>query len=178
MGTAKPDDRKTAWIEGFAVLMAVMICATVTAANDYEKERQFIKLNSVADSRKRNTVVRSGTIVDLHQDDLLVGDLVIINEGMEVPADGYLIESNDITTDESAMTGETDPVHKNTFRQCEEKEKEIEDCGERNKAGKHDVPSPIIMSGTRVLAGEGKMIVIVVGEQSCIGKVKSLLVES
>lgn len=37
VGTAKPDERKTAWIEGFAVLMAVMICATVTAANDYEK---------------------------------------------------------------------------------------------------------------------------------------------
>ena len=50
--------------------------------------------------------------------------------------------------------------------------------GEKNKAGKHDVPSPIVMSGTRVLAGEGKMIVLVVGDQSCIGKVKSLLVES
>lgn len=73
------------------MLMAVLICATVTAANDYEKERQFIKLNSVADSRKRATVVRGGRVEDLHQDDLLVGDLVVINEGMEVPADGYLI---------------------------------------------------------------------------------------
>lgn len=35
VGTAKPDDRKLAWIEGFAVLMAVLICATVTAVNDY-----------------------------------------------------------------------------------------------------------------------------------------------
>lgn len=76
------------------------------------------------------------------------------------------------------MTGETDPVHKNVFEKCYEKQQEIEESGERNKAGKHDVPSPIIMSGTRVLAGEGKMIVMVVGDQSCIGKVKSLLVES
>ena len=40
------------------------------------------------------------------------------------------------------------------------------------------MPSPIIMSGTRILTGEGRMVVIVVGDQSCIGKVKSLLVES
>ena len=178
VGTATPDHRNTAWIEGFAVLMAVLICATVTAVNDYEKEKQFIKLNNVADSRKRATVVRGGRLEELHQDDLLVGDLVIISEGMEVPADGYLIESNDIMTDESAMTGETDPVHKNIYLKCEEKEKEITDSGERNKAEKHDVPSPIIMSGTRILSGEGRMVVMVVGDQSCIGKVKSLLVES
>lgn len=59
--------------------MAVMICATVTAANDYEKERQFIKLNFVADSRKRNTVIRGGKVENLHQDDILVGDLVVIS---------------------------------------------------------------------------------------------------
>ena len=40
--------------------MAVIICATVTAGNDYQKERQFLKLNDVADSRKRVTVKRNG----------------------------------------------------------------------------------------------------------------------
>ena len=48
-GTAKPEERSKAWIEGFAVLVAVFVCATVTAVNDYQKERQFLKLNSVAD---------------------------------------------------------------------------------------------------------------------------------
>jgi P-type E1-E2 ATPase len=76
------------------VLVAVLICATVTAVNDYQKERQFLKLNSVADSRKRVTVKRNGQQTDLHQDDLLVGDVVQLNEGMEIPADGYLLESN------------------------------------------------------------------------------------
>jgi len=60
VGTAKPQQRATAWIEGFAVLVAVGICATVTAVNDYQKERQFLKLNSVADSRKRVTIRRNG----------------------------------------------------------------------------------------------------------------------
>ncbi len=76
------------------MLVAVLICATVTAVNDYQKERQFLKLNSVADSRKRVTVKRNGQQTDLHQDDLLVGDVVQLNEGMEIPADGYLLESN------------------------------------------------------------------------------------
>lgn len=125
VGTAKPNQRATAWIEGFAVLVAVAICATVTAVNDYQKERQFLKLNSVADSRKRVTVRRKGEQLEMHQDSLLVGDVVQLNEGMEIPADGYLLEANEISTDESAMTGETDPVHKNTLERCVKKYEEI-----------------------------------------------------
>lgn len=49
----------------------------------------------------------------------------MINEGMEIPADGILIESNDITTDESAMTGEIDPVHKNVLKNCVKKKEEL-----------------------------------------------------
>jgi hypothetical protein len=49
VGTSDADHRSTAWIEGFAVLIAVAISATVTSVNDYQKERQFIKLNSVID---------------------------------------------------------------------------------------------------------------------------------
>jgi hypothetical protein len=45
VGTADNQKRKIAWIEGFAVMLAVMISATVTAVNDYQKERQFQKLN-------------------------------------------------------------------------------------------------------------------------------------
>lgn len=63
----------------------------VTAVNDYQKERQFLALNSVADEKKKVTLKRDGITMELHQDFLLVGDVVNINEGMEVPADGILI---------------------------------------------------------------------------------------
>ena len=46
------DERKTAWVEGFAIMIAVFVCASVTALNDYQKEKQFEKLNKVADDRK------------------------------------------------------------------------------------------------------------------------------
>ena len=58
--------------------MAMSICIFVTAINDYQKERQFIQLNSVANARKRLNVIRGGKVVDLHQNDILVGDLVIL----------------------------------------------------------------------------------------------------
>lgn len=105
MGTATPAKRATAWIEGVAVMVAVMICATVSAVNDYQKERQFLKLNSVADERKKVSLKRDGVALEIHQDLVLVGDIIHIHEGMEIPADGILLESNEITTDESAMTG-------------------------------------------------------------------------
>lgn len=73
------------------------------------------------------------------------------------------------------MTGETDPIHKSTFDRCLKKYEEIVANGEKNVSGKHDVPSPIMMSGTRMLTGEGRMLVLVVGEQSCLGKIQALL---
>ena len=73
------------------------------------------------------------------------------------------------------MTGETNPIKKNTIYGCVEKMEEIIESGEKNSAGIHDVPSPVILSGTRMLTGEGKMIVTVVGDSSCLGKIRALL---
>ena len=52
---------------------------------------------------------------------------------------------------------------------------QVEKAGEKNLAGKHTVPSPIMLSGTKVLTGEGRMVVLVVGDSSCIGKIRALL---
>ena len=90
----------------------------VTAVNDYQKQRQFQSLNSVADEKKRVTVHRDGITLDLHQDYVLVGDIVDITTGMEIPADGIVLEASDMTTDESAMTGQTDPIRKMVLRDC------------------------------------------------------------
>ena len=77
--SAPADERYKAWIEGFAVLIAVFVCASVTAVNDYQKERQFQKLNEVADEKKKVTVRRDGITMEIHQDFVLVGDVVAIN---------------------------------------------------------------------------------------------------
>lgn len=54
----------------------------VTSVNDYQKERQFLSLNSVADEKKKVTVKRDGIPMEIHQDFVLVGDIITICEGM------------------------------------------------------------------------------------------------
>ena len=76
--TADAEDRKIAWIDGFGILLAVFICVTVSSVNDYQRDRQFLDLNSVADDRKTVTVVRSGKKVEIHEDHLLIGDVLVI----------------------------------------------------------------------------------------------------
>ena len=58
---------------------------------------------------------------------------------------------------------------------CINKINELEVQGEKNLSDKHEVPSPVLMSGTKVLTGDGKMVVIVVGDCSCIGKIRRKL---
>lgn len=105
----------------------------------------------------------------------MTGDVVKLTEGMEIPADGIVLHAADLTTDESAMTGETDPIKKNNLKTCIQERDKIINEGGKNLAGKHDVPSPLIMSGTRILTGEGLMVVIVVGDSSCLGKIAAIL---
>lgn len=93
---------------------------------------------------------------------------------MEIPADGILCEASEVTTDQSAMTGETQPVHKALLEVCKRKKQELNQ-NRNDQNDKHEVPSPILLSGTKILSGEGKMVVLVVGQESCIGKIKELL---
>ena len=64
------------------------------------------------------------------------------------------------------MTGETDAIKKGTLEYCQDKKKAQESEVER-----HKIPSPIILSGTKVMNGVGKMVVLVVGKYSCSGKI-------
>ena len=149
VGTEK-EHRETAWIEGFAIFLAVVISSMVQAGNDYQKEKQFQKLNKVADDRKKVLVTRNGVVTNINQETVLTGDIIFLSEGMEIPADGLIFEASEITSDESAMTGETQPIKKKVLRSCIEERNKIINQGGKNKAQTHDVSSPILLSGTRV----------------------------
>lgn len=104
---ADSDERSTAWIEGAAILVAVLVVTTVTAWNDYQKEKQFLELNSYNDSQNNLIVLRKGVEVELNVNELLAGDIVQIKPGMSIPCDSILVQGTGVTTDESAMTGES-----------------------------------------------------------------------
>jgi P-type E1-E2 ATPase len=63
--------------------------------------------------------MRDGKWIDLHSKYLVCGDIIQIVEGMNIPCDGFVLKGNEVLTDESAMTGETDAIRKGSMMKCE-----------------------------------------------------------
>jgi P-type E1-E2 ATPase len=99
------------WLDGVAILIAVVLIVSVTAGNNYMKDQQFRRLNAIASNREVN-VIRDGKVSSLNVFDLAVGDIVKVVTGEILPVDGILIKSNNISTDESSITGETNLLKK------------------------------------------------------------------
>ena len=140
----------TGWIDGFAIIVAVIIVALVTAVNDYQKEQQFRGLQSKIEGEHKFTVVRHGEPIEVLNSEIVVGDLCQIKYGDLLPADGVVVQCNDLKVDESSLTGESDLVKK----------------GEKD---------PLLLAGTHVMEGSGKMVVAAVGVNSQTGIIFSLL---
>ena len=92
------------WIEGFSILLAVIIITVVASWNNYVKEQQFQKLNEAA-ARKNINVIRNGKTINMSVYELLVGDIVHVETGEILSVDGIVLESKRLNIDESAMTG-------------------------------------------------------------------------
>lgn len=92
--------------------------------------------------------MRNGQETSIHPGDIVVGDVVQIKAGMDVPVDGLVVRSSGVMANESAMTGESDELKKESIEFCLKKlaEKRAE-LGDK-KGGVHDVTSPVLLSGT------------------------------
>ncbi len=95
-------------------------------------------------------VWRDGNLIAIHESQLVVGDIVKIQEGMDIPVDMLVFEAHDLTTNESALTGEPDAIKKKIYRECLAKRDEIIEKGQKNNSKTHDVHSPILLSATSV----------------------------
>ncbi|KAI9997669.1 hypothetical protein PInf_001600 [Phytophthora infestans] len=143
------DHPETGWVEGACIILAVVVVTIVTAMNDYQKEAQFRALNAVKEDEKIK-VIRNGQPAEVSKWSLVVGDIVRVDLGDIIPADGIVFDEKEIKMDESAMTGESDLLSKNA-------------------------DNPFLLSGTKVMEGVGKMLVVCVGEHSQAGIIKSLI---
>lgn len=114
---AESSERPIAWVEGGAILFAVAVVTGVTAWNDWQKEKQFMKLTEYSDSQNNVVALRDGEHVDINFDDIKVGDIVQIKTGMSIPTDSVLVRGTGVTTDESAMTGESIELRKEPLDQ-------------------------------------------------------------
>ena len=162
LGCTFSEDPSKDWIDGFSIVIAVLVVVLVGSITDYQKEKKFHELNEVQAEGTKYKLIRNGQPEDHISDDLLVGDLIMVNYGDIMAADVLLIEGNGIKMDESALTGESDAMKKEKYEKC----KELQDSGETK------LPSPLILSGTNCVEGSGKGIVIAVGEHSQKGIIR------
>ena len=149
LGVIDEHERSHGWIEGFAIFLAVFIVTFVTALQDWQKQRQFRQLEKVKDERWVK-VVRDGQDSEILIFDVLAGDLVKLDTGDYVPADGLYVSGSDLRTDEACMTGEIDMIKKNEKR-------------------------PFLLGGTSVAQGVGIYLVCAVGMNSQWGNAMKLI---
>lgn len=149
------------WVEGVAICVAIIIVVTVGAANDWQKERQFVKLNKRKDDREVK-VVRSGKSIQISVHDVTAGDVLHLEPGDAIPADGIFITGHGVKCDESSATGESDQMKKTPG---EEVWQRIQDGTATTKL------DPFIISGSKVLEGVGTYLVTSVGTNSSYGKI-------
>jgi magnesium-transporting ATPase (P-type) len=143
--------KATAWIEGAAILAAVVIVVVVTAINDYTKERQFRGLKKQLESASKYTVIRESHRFEVSSAEIVVGDIIEFKYGNMFPCDGLLVRGNDVAVSESALTGETENIRKRI-----------------------DI-DPFLYAGTQVMEGTGTMLVIAVGPNSQQGIIFTLM---
>ena len=112
LGAAIKEERENnAWVEGVAIWVAVILVSMVGSVNDYQKELQFKKLNAEKDAIMVK-VIRDGKEQLVPNTDIVVGDVMVLDTGDKVIADGVEIEGHNLVIDEASLTGESDPIKK------------------------------------------------------------------
>ena len=162
LGATVSEDPSKDWIDGVSIVIAVLVVVLVGSITDYQKEQKFHELNEVQAEGTKYKLIRDGIPEDHISDDLLVGDIIMINYGDIMAADVLLLEGNGIKMDESALTGESDAM----------KKEKLDKCLELKQSGEKKLPSPLILSGTNCIEGSGKGVVIAVGDHSQKGIIR------
>jgi Ca2+-transporting ATPase len=134
------------WIEGCAICVSIAVVVLVGAINDWQKERAFVKLNAKKEAREVK-VIRSGKSFTISVYDILVGDVLHMEPGDLIPADGIFISGHNVKCDESSATGESDQMKKTSAEQ-------VLRLLERGHNDSKDL-DPFIISGSKVLEGVG-----------------------
>ena len=143
------------FIECVGILVAIAISVVLTVVMEGRSAKAFEELNKIKEGIEIK-VVRDGVVQYIPQSDLVVGDIVFLETGNKVAADGRLIESVSLMSDESSLTGESVPVEKDA-----------------HAAFSGDIPvaerTNMVFSGCFITGGTGKMIVTGVGDNTEFG---------
>ncbi|XP_058202206.1 putative calcium-transporting ATPase 13, plasma membrane-type [Rhododendron vialii] len=141
---------KDGWYDGGSIFVAVFLVIAVSALSNFRQNRQFVKLSKVSNNIQVD-VVRNGRRQQVSIFEIVVGDVVCLKIGDQVPADGLFIDGHSLIVDESSMTGESDHVKVDLTQ------------------------NPFLFSGTKVADGFGRMLVTSVGMNTTWGEMMSTI---
>jgi Ca2+-transporting ATPase len=149
---------KGEYIEGLAIVAAILLATTLAFVNEFKANREFDILNRVNDDTPVK-VIRGGRFDTVPKRDVVVGDVVLVETGEEVPCDGELLEAVALLVDESKLTGESVPAPKTT-------------ADKASPEPEHEAayPKHRLNRGTIVADGHGTFRATAVGDGTEIGK--------
>ncbi|EJF64840.1 calcium-translocating P-type ATPase [Dichomitus squalens LYAD-421 SS1] len=170
-GTPRPaGEPPVDWVEGVAIMVAIIIVVMVGSVNDWQKERQFQALNERKEERGVK-VIRDGVemIVDIKE--VVVGDVALVEPGEIVPCDGVFLSGHNVKCDESGATGESDAIKKISYEDC------LKSVAEEGAGGGDPLKHTdcFMISGSKVQEGYGSYVVIAVGTRSFNGRIMMAL---
>ncbi|XP_050240739.1 putative calcium-transporting ATPase 13, plasma membrane-type [Quercus robur] len=143
----KENGIKEGWYDGGSIFVAIFLVIAVSTISNFRQNRQFDKLSKVSNNIQIE-VVRAGRRQQISIFEIVVGDVICLKIGDQVPADGLFLDGHSLQVDESSMTGESDHVEVN--------------CSH-----------PFLFSGTKVVDGYAKMLVTSVGMNTIWGEMMS-----
>ena len=150
----------TEWVDSLVIFVVVMLNAILGVVQESKAEKSLEALKKMSSPECK--VIRDGKINKIPSQELVVGDIVLIEAGDYIPADARLIDAVSLQVDESALTGESVPVLKNT----EKIDGEVTALGDRKN---------MVFSSTYVTNGRGKAVVTDTGMNTEIGKIANML---
>ena len=145
------------WFEPVGILIAVLIAGGVSSITEYKQEQKASLLKSQQEAGETTKVIRDGGIHEIHVSEVVQGDIIYLQAGDKIPADGVLIEGS-IKVDQSALNGETEEAEK--IPNTDNEEFNIKDLLNKFYAYR----------GTVVCSGEGYMEISVVGDKTLFGE--------
>jgi Ca2+-transporting ATPase len=135
-------------LDTIGIIIAILLATGIAFFNEYRSSKEFDVLNAHRDDVAIK-VIRNGHPVSVPSREIVVGDLILLEAGDAIPADGYILSADDFFSDESAFTGETEPVGKNV--------------------------ADSVLKGAFVTAGKGQMLAGAVGDSAQMGVIAASL---
>ena len=180
-GITHPEEKPPVdWVEGVAILAAILLVVAVGSLNDWQKERQFKVLNAKKEDRL-GKVIRDGEERQILLHEVVVGDVMLLEPGDIIPCDGIFLSGHNVRCDESGATGESYAIKKLSYQECiafrNQRLLELDAAGSSSDG---ESPSSLdllrhadcfIVSGSKVLEGVGSYVVTSVGTKSFNGRI-------